>query len=279
MLKPASLFTDGAVLCRNKAIRIFGGADSGTDVTAVLLDCRGKVLAEAACRSRDGRFLVSLCPQKAQTGCRLVIRSGEEWTEAADIAIGEVFLTGGQSNMELELRNADEGAEVIREYRDPLLRFFNVPKIAVAGPEHRKANEAARWHAVEPGQGGENSAVAYFFATDLRARMPEMPIGIIGCYWGGTSVTCWMEEETLRTEAEGARSLDEYAAQYAGKSMETWLKEDRMFQDTINAWNGAVADFRPIRAHPGKRWRGPAAPLRGFRLPAPDHRTGRRAWR
>ena len=51
MLKPASLFTDGAVLCRNKEIRIFGEADSGTDVTAVLLDRRGEVLAEAACRS------------------------------------------------------------------------------------------------------------------------------------------------------------------------------------------------------------------------------------
>ena len=75
MLKPASLFTDGAVLCRNKEIRIFGEADSGADVTAALLDRRGEVLAEAACRSRDGRFLVLLCPQKAQAGCRLVIRT------------------------------------------------------------------------------------------------------------------------------------------------------------------------------------------------------------
>ena len=253
MLKPASLFTDGAVLCRNKEIRIFGEADSGADVTAALLDRRGEVLAEAACRSRDGRFLVLLCPQKAQTGCRLVIRSGEERAETVDVAIGEVFLAGGQSNMELELRNADEGADIIREYRDPLLRFFNVPKIAVEGPEQRKANEAARWHAVAPGQGGENSAVAYFFAAKLRLKMPEIPIGIIGCYWGGTSITCWMEEETLRTEAEGARYLDEYAARCAGKSMETWLKEDRVFQDTINAWNGAVERFR--EAHPNAPWK------------------------
>ena len=253
MLKPASLFTDGAVLCRNKEIRVFGEADSGADVTAVLLDCRGEVLAEAACRSRDGRFLVLLCPQKAQTGCRLVIRSGEERAEAADIAIGEVFLAGGQSNMELELRNADEGAEVIREYRDPLLRFFNVPKVAVAGPEQRKANDAARWHAIEPGQGGENSAVAWFFAAKLRERMPGMPIGIIGCYWGGTSITCWMEEETLRTGAEGTRYLEDYAVRCAGKSMEEWQQEDRVFWEGMNRWNEAVEDYR--RAHPGAPWK------------------------
>ena len=144
MLKPAALFTDGAVLCRNKEIRVFGEADSGAEVTVTLLDREGGVLAEAACRSRDGRFLVSLRPQEAQTGCRLVISSGTERAEAADIAVGEVFLAGGQSNMELELRNADEGAGIIKEYSDSLLRFFNVPKIAIAGPEHRKANDETR---------------------------------------------------------------------------------------------------------------------------------------
>ena len=252
MLKPAALFTDGAVLCRNKEIRVFGEADSGAGVEVTLLDRSGKVLAEAACRS-DGRFLVSLSPQEAQTGCRLVIRCGGERAEAADVAIGEVFLAGGQSNMELELRNADEGPDIIRSYSDPLLRFFNVPKIAVEGPDHRKANDGTRWHAVAPGQGGENSAVAYFFAAKLRERMPEIPVGIIGCYWGGTSVTCWMEKKTLRTTAEGSRYLDEYAARSGGITMEAWMEKDRVFWDTLNSWNSAVAEYQ--QAHPGAPWK------------------------
>ena len=252
MLKPAALFTDGAVLCRNKEIRVFGEADSGAEVSVCLLDRNGNALAEGACRS-DGRFLVSLCPQQAQAGCRLVIRCGMEQAEAADVAIGEVFLAGGQSNMELELRNADEGAGIIKDYNDPLLRFFNVPKIAIAGPEHRKANDGTRWHAIAPGQGGENSAVAYFFAAKLRERMPEVPVGIIGCYWGGTSVTCWMEEETLRTTAEGTRYLEEYAAQCAGITMEAWLEKDKVFWETLNAWDKAVAEYQ--QAHPGAEWR------------------------
>ena len=253
MLKPATLFTDGAVLCRNKEIRVFGEADDGVAVTAVLRDRHGNVLAEAESQSRDGRFLMSFSPQTAQTGCTLTFRSGKEQAEAADVAIGEVFLAGGQSNMELELRNADEGPGIIERYDDPLLRFFNVPKIAIAGPEQRKANEETRWHAVRPDEGGENSAVAYFFAAKLREKMPEIPVGIIGCYWGGTSVTCWIEEESLRTCAEGARYLDEYAAQCKGKTMETWLEEDRVFWDTINAWNQAVAEYQ--QAHPDAPWK------------------------
>ena len=252
MLKPAALFTDGAVLCRSKEIRVFGETDHRT-VTVILLDQNGGILAETVCESGKGRFLAALCPQQAQTGCRMIIRAGTEQSEAADIAIGEVFLAGGQSNMELELRNADEGPEILKTYDDPLLRFFNVPKIAVSGPEQRKANDETRWHAIRPGEGGENSAVAYFFAARLRERMPEVPIGIIGCYWGGTSVTCWMEEETLRSEAEGIRYLEEYAALSAGKTMETWLEEDRIFRDVLEQWNRAVADYQ--QAHPGALWK------------------------
>ena len=252
MLKPAALFTDGAVLCRSKEIRVFGETDHRT-VTVILLDKNGATLAETTCEGRNGRFLASLCPQQAQTGCKLIVRAGTEQREAADIGIGEVFLAGGQSNMELELRNADEGQEILKTYDDPLLRFFNVPKIAIAGPEQRKANDETRWHAIRPGEGGENSAVAYFFAAKLRERMPEVPVGIIGCYWGGTSVTCWLEEETLRTEAEGARYLDEYAVLSAGKTMETWLEEDRIFWEVLDKWNKAVADYQ--QSHPDAPWK------------------------
>ena len=249
MLKPASLFTDGAVLCRGKEIRVFGAADSGVSVRVVLTGSAGILLGEAVCESRGGRFLAVLPPQQAQTGCRLVISTETEQVSADDIVIGEVFLAGGQSNMELELRNAAEGPEIIRAYSDRLLRFFNVPKIAVSGPEQRKANEEARWKAVSPGQGGENSAVAYFFAAKLRARMPGVPVGIIGCYWGGTSVTCWMEEETLRTVPEGVRYLDRYARRTAGKSMESWLEEEKQFQETFGAWCRAVEQYK--QQHPG----------------------------
>ena len=252
MLKPASLFTDGAVLCRGKEIRVFGEADSGTPVRIRLSDRNGALLAEAACESSGGRFLAALPPQQAQTGCRLEISAGAEQFSAENVAIGEVFLAGGQSNMELELRNAEEGPEILREYDDPLLRFFNVPKVAVAGPEQRLACEQARWHAVSPGQGGENSAVAYFFGAKLRERLPGIPVGIIGCYWGGTSVTCWMEEESLRSVSEGVRYLDAYAELTAGKSMETWLKEEKTFRETFGAWSLAAERYK--QQHPGAAW-------------------------
>ena len=133
MLKPASLFTDGAVLCRRKEIRVFGDVSEGLTVTVRLFSREGTLLGEGSARAEGTRFLVSLPPQEAQAGCRLVIQAGDEQAEADDVAIGEVFLAGGQSNMELELRNADEGPEIIRQYDDPLLRFLR-PEAVRAGP-------------------------------------------------------------------------------------------------------------------------------------------------
>ena len=211
MLKVASLFTDGAVLCRRKEIRIFGEVKEGAAVRAVLRDGRGYTLAEGEDAGRQGRFLILLPPQEARTDCTLTVSAGEETFTARNIAIGDVFLAGGQSNMELELQNADGGPEILKTHEDSLLRFYNVPRMACVNKEQRQAVDNTRWHAVSPGKGGENSAVAYFFARKIRETHPEVPVGIIGCYWGGTSITCWLEEEVLRETAERSRALSRWA--------------------------------------------------------------------
>ena len=60
----------------------------------------GRVLADGEGTAADGRFLISLPPQAAQAGCRLTFSDGRTTVTAEDVAIGEVYLAGGQSNME-----------------------------------------------------------------------------------------------------------------------------------------------------------------------------------
>ncbi len=252
MLKPASLFSDGAVLCRRKEIRIFGRTDLLSDVTVRLTGKSGQLLAENTAAPADGYFCVSLPPQEAQTGCRLQVCSDSEIAIAENVAIGDVYLAGGQSNMELELRNADEGMSCLRTHRDPLLRFFNVPKHAMADEKQRKAMDQAHWEEIAPLKGQSNSAVAYFFAVFLRRTHPEVPIGIIDCYWGGTSISCWLKQEELETLTEGKRYLTRYAELTAGKTMDVFLEEQKAFQETIDGWNANVE--RVKEQFPGISW-------------------------
>ena len=250
MLEVASLFTDGAVLCRDKEIRVFGRADSGKTVEARLEDNQGRCLAEGSAKGQNGRFLICLPPQKAQTGCRLRITDGETTATADDVAIGDVYLAGGQSNMELELRNALGGTDPIGD--DALLRFYNVPRKAYVCDEQQQAVRETRWHPVSREIAGYNSAVASYFGAAMRKKHPDIPVGIIGCYWGGTSVTCWMDGETLQSLDEGRRYLEEYDRICGGKTIETYLAEEEAFNRTMAQWNGAVEQYRA--AHPDAPW-------------------------
>ncbi len=247
MMKVSPLFTDGAVLCRNREIRIFGEAPDGAAVRARLLDPEGGMLADREGTAEGGRFEIALPPQEARTGCRLTVTDGETAVTAEDVAIGDVYLAGGQSNMELELRNSLGGTDQAED--DPLLRFFNVPRKAVVNEEQQKEIRETRWKPVNRETAGFNSAVATIFGQEMRRKHPEIPVGIIGCYWGGTSVTCWMDGETLRAEAEGRRYLAEYEKLTAGKTMETYLEEEKAFQDGIDGWNRKADEYRA--AHPG----------------------------
>ena len=245
MLKLAPLFGNGAVLCRGKEIRIFGEAENGRTITVTLGD------ATCVCTARDGRFLARLAPMSAATGLTLTVTDGTDTVTSTDIAIGEVYLAGGQSNMELELQNADEGQQLIAVHNDPDLRYFNVPKKSVWNADAIQHNEWSHWEKVVPGNARDMSAVAYFFARKLREKL-GVPVGIIDCYWGGTSITCWMDEEALAATSEGQRYMDDYAAQSAGKTMEQWQKEEDAFQAEMAEWNGKVAQLK--QENPAIEW-------------------------
>ena len=229
------LFTDHAVLCRGKEIRLSGTAEEGAVLTLTLNDDGGRLLAREGAKAQNGRFCFRLPPQEAQTNCSLILSDGQDALIYTDIAIGEVYLAGGQSNMELELQNADEGQALIPKHLNSQVRYFNVPKFARFSPEMEEANKNAKWMTVVPGTAKDMSAVAYFFAMKLQAHL-NVPVGIIDCYWGGTSVSCWMDEETLLRTAEGARYLTEYRERWAGKSMAEYLAEENAFFSGLDEW-------------------------------------------
>ena len=275
MLKPSSLFGNGAILCRDKEIRVFGETDLCAEVRVCLKNPDGKILAESVCVAADGRFDATLPPQQARTdGCTLTFTAGQETVTAEDILIGDVYLAGGQSNMEMSLWAAEEGQELIRIHDDPLLRYYNVPQKAIVNEELKKANANARWTVIRPGNGGDMSAVAYFFAISAR-KESGVPVGVIDCYQGGTSITCWIGEDKLRQSEEGCRFLNDYNAICGGKDMTTFLAEENAWQQQMEQWNREVEQFRntypdaewsSVEEHCGKcPWNPPAGPGSPYR--------------
>ena len=273
MLRLSPLFGPGAVLCRDQVIRVFGWSDQ-PEVRVRLLDGQGKLLAQDLCPVREGRFLAFLAPQKAALGCLLTAQAGQETVLSENILIGDVYLASGQSNMELEFQNADEGRQLIPIHQNDQVRYFNVPKIAVPGPDNDAALEAIRWTPVAPNHAGDMSAVAYFFAMKMEKKL-QVPVGIIDCYWGGTSITCWMKQETLNLSREGQKYLSDYKKLSGGKTMEQYKAEEEIAFAKMRAWDEAAAPHREknplitgpelekiIGPYPWKTPDGPGSPYR-----------------
>ena len=195
-MKLADVFQNGAVLQQKKPIVVWGTDDNGRYVKAVL---SGEEPREARAEIKDGKFVLTFAPMQAQKEARLVLENdlGEK-IELEDLAIGEVWLAGGQSNMEFLMKWDAEREDFLEEYENTAIRFYEVPKISYEGAlEEEDHSSEGIWRKAVPGELPYFSAVAFYFANRLQREWKNVPIGLIGCNWGGTSVSCWMPEEDL----------------------------------------------------------------------------------
>ena len=235
--KVAAVFSDHMVLQRNKYISVFGQAKEGALIKASLFDDKANLLCENSTvsgssdmadnldASTKGRWLIQLEPQEAQTGCSLVITDGEDEIKFSDIAIGEVWLAGGQSNMEFELRNCKEGpAELADDEAGKNVRFYYTNKIGWKDPHFFEAENQTAWQTWNSPAKGSWSAVGYFFAKKLAADLGCV-VGLLGCNWGGTSASAWMRKEYLEADRDLNTYLTDYAQATSGKSIEQQCKE------------------------------------------------------
>ena len=114
----AKVFSDHCVLQREKPICVFGTASDEEEVRAALFSNGKKCISENLAVAKEGRWQLYLPPVKAQENASLTVSTKNESIIFKDISVGEVWLAGGQSNMEFELGNCTEGtAEFEKEIR------------------------------------------------------------------------------------------------------------------------------------------------------------------
>lgn len=195
-----ALVSDGMVLQREQAIKIWGTADAGESIQvkfsedALPVSTANKKLkgTYTATADADGRWSVSLPPMK--TGGPYSMQVND--VEIGNILIGDVWLCSGQSNMELPVRRVtDMFADEIAGYDNEKIRHFIVPKTYNFHAPQEDMPRAS-WKALTQDNVMEFSALAYFFAKALYEKT-NIPIGIINASWGGTPVEAWVSEEGL----------------------------------------------------------------------------------
>ena len=125
----AAVFSDHCVLQRNKNIKVFGYSTDSVEVSVCLEDCKGRLLRSNKAFASNGRWEVTLEALEAQNDLTMKVESGDNKITFTGIAIGEVWLAGGQSNMEFELQNCSEGPAELEIKDNPNVRFYYTNKI------------------------------------------------------------------------------------------------------------------------------------------------------
>ena len=142
LLHVAAVFSDHMVLQRETPIAVLGTAPAGERVVIDLTDAQGATAQTGGEHETEAPWLAILPSLPASGPYTMRVSHETDRLDFTDVMIGEVWLAGGQSNMELELHTSEHGAEAITAASDPLLRFYNTPK---AGRIDEAAESASGW--------------------------------------------------------------------------------------------------------------------------------------
>jgi sialate O-acetylesterase len=186
----ARLFGDGVVLQRHKPIAIWGWADAGADVSIAF---RGHTTHARA--TSAGSWKTTLPPAEAGGPFEMTVRSRGASIVIHNVLVGDVWVASGQSNMEFEVSHGNNAAQEIATANDSLIRQFKVPNSWANSPEDEIAGGS--WEPADSQHVGAFSAVAYFFARELRKSV-RVPIGILNTTWGGSNIETWMSRGAQR---------------------------------------------------------------------------------
>jgi sialate O-acetylesterase len=198
-VKLPALFSDHAVLQRGQAVPVWGAADAGEDVSVTIAGQTQTTKAGA-----DGKWKVSLKPLKEAESLVLTVK-GKNTLTVNDVAVGEVWVASGQSNMAYRLLRDANVAAATAAATDPQLRFLTVGTKSSDTP---LTDVNSTWVASDPKSAETFSAVAYYFARDLRKKL-NIPVGIIHSSVGGTPAEAWTSREAIEANETLKKELND----------------------------------------------------------------------
>jgi sialate O-acetylesterase len=237
-LRLPRLFSDNMVLQQGTTVPVWGWGADGTIVTVKFRD------QTVSTTVVNGKWLVHLHDLKPGGPDTLTITAGKTLT-IKNVLVGEVWLAGGQSNMEFPLQRSFDASNDVATAANPMIRLLKVPHTRLDTPTN---DIHASWSEANPGSAAGISAVGYYCLRDLQARL-HVPFGLIESDWGGTPAEAWMEDGFLRAKPD-----------YRIGVIKQWAMEEEKYAQNLQAYakekqaaKESQTEFK--KAAPRKPWK------------------------
>ena len=203
----SSLFQSHMVLQRDKPCAIWGKAASGEAVRILFNNHTYKATANKA-----GDWKIILPAQPAGGPFTITIAANNTIT-LTDVLFGDVWLCGGQSNMQFKVSEMNNKTLDTARYNNANIRIITIPTAIDYVPQDTV--KGGEWKAATAGEVQSFSAVGFFFGEYVQQHT-GVPVGLISDNLGGTSVETWMSKDALQQFPQFASYYKHYLA--PGKS-------------------------------------------------------------
>lgn len=199
-IKLPALIGDYMVLQQASKVRLWGEATPNSDVS---IHASWDNHASATSTNAQGEWEIWLqTPSAGFTPRQITIRNNEDKVVLHDVLIGEVWFCSGQSNMEMTMQGYGnspiEGSNLdiatSAKYKSSL-RYSTIQRVGATEPQ--AYTTGGEWQECNPQNTPEFGATAYYFGK-LLTEILGVPVGIINCSWGGSSVEGWTPKEILQ---------------------------------------------------------------------------------
>ncbi len=181
------------VLQQKSTVKLWGWAAPGEKISITVGWDNSTYQAQA---TNDAKWITEI-KTPAAGGSYTITLQGNNTIVLEDVLIGEVWVCGGQSNMEWSgTQNLQESKDEAPNATNTKIRLFYVAKSTSAFPQE---NVDGKWVVCAPEEMIKFSAIGYFFGKNLTQKM-NIPIGLINSNWGGTPAETWAPEYVINND-------------------------------------------------------------------------------
>ena len=246
-IRMPAIFSDNMVLQSGMPLKFWGWADPGASVEIALGKGRFKCLADS-----EGAWSVSVPPQRADANAQKVevFEDSKLSKTIRNVLVGEVWIAGGQSNMEFKLGADGRAKESAAAADFPLVRVFVQSDRSVAVEPQRDSPKGASWKVCSPRTAPRFSAVGFYFARTLFEGL-NVPVGVVETPYSGSIMACWLARDDLsgiKCYEDSLKKFDSENASYDyGAEMEKYrvkLAEYKERAEAVKAEGGDVAALK-----------------------------------
>lgn len=238
-----AIFSDHMVLQRDVKIPVWGWAKpQGT----VQVTFAGKEYT-APVEKHTGRWRLDMDPVPAGGPYEMVVVQVRTagGIRFRDVMVGDVWLCSGQSNMEHFYKDFMRGPREDPSYHQPKIRLVQVQQATASAPQHDCHVQDGGWRTVTNAiysPAWTFSALGYLFAEELRKSI-DVPIGMIGSYWGATCAEAWMSREALASD-DATKPLLAPVDQQLAKQGSQWIPDSKRTPTAL--YNAMIAPVKPF---------------------------------